>query len=336
MSAQTEGTAPASRDWFAPARALIAGIRRPRAIVVGSVLYLALIFGVMLWRGISIEPEWVVLALLVIAVALGRGVSFIVDWGPFLVLFFAYEAMRGFAAKTGFVPHDLSVVEKTVFGGTVPTLALQHAFYHPGSLGVLDVIATFFYFMHFPLPILVGFFFWVRSRDHYQRFIAALLLMAMLAFVTYLFWPSAPPWYQFSASQVPPDQAVHKILNETVAKIWGANYIVSPLYTHLNPNEFAAFPSLHAAFPALGAVYAWRRYRALSIVLIGWTFAVLASIVYLGEHYVVDAVDGFLYVAAATILGESFTRWRARRAAVKVAPRAAVQAEDVDAHRVTP
>jgi len=42
-------------------------------ILVASVAYLALIFGVMLWRGISIEPEWVVLALLVIAIALGRG-----------------------------------------------------------------------------------------------------------------------------------------------------------------------------------------------------------------------------------------------------------------------
>jgi len=40
---------------------------------------------------------------------------------------------------------------------------------------------------------------------------------------------------------------------------------------------------------------------------------VLFSIVYLGEHYVVDALDGFVYVAAATILVEGFVRWRARR-----------------------
>jgi len=38
---------------------------------VGSLFYLALIFGVMLWRGVSIEPEWVVLALLVIAIVAG-------------------------------------------------------------------------------------------------------------------------------------------------------------------------------------------------------------------------------------------------------------------------
>ncbi|HEV2477658.1 MAG TPA: phosphatase PAP2 family protein [Candidatus Dormibacteraeota bacterium] len=289
-------------------------MRRPGALLAGSLVYLAVIFGVMLWRGISIEPEWVVLALLVIAIALGRALVFIADWGPFLLLFFAYEAMRGFAAKTGFAPHDLSGLERAVFGGNLPTLVLQHAFYHVESVSPQDVIAMFFYFMHFPLPILVGFVFWLRSREHYHRFIAALLLMAFIAFVTYLFWPSAPPWYQFQEGHVASSDVVHKILNETVDKFWGANYIVSPLYTHLNPNQFAAFPSLHAAFPALAAVYAWKRYRAISIFLIGWTAAVLLSIVYLGEHYVVDALDGFLYVAMATVLVEGFVRWRARRA----------------------
>ena len=288
-------------------------MRRPGALLVGSLIYLSVIFGVMLWRGISIEPEWVVLSLLVIAIAMGRGLTFIADWGPFVLLFFAYEAMRGFAAKTGFAPHDLSGLEQAVFAGTLPTRTLQDAFYHVETVSPQDVIAMFFYFMHFPLPILVGFVFWLRSREHYQRFIAALLLMAFLAFVTYLFWPSAPPWYQFQEGRVSAPLVVHKILNETVDKFWGANYFVSPLYSHLNPNQFAAFPSLHAAFPALAAVYAWSRYRALAIGLVFWTTAVLLSIVYLGEHYVVDALDGFLYVAVATLLVEAFVRWRRRR-----------------------
>jgi membrane-associated phospholipid phosphatase len=299
----------------APAEPRPALVRRPRLILIGSVLYLALIFGVMLWRGISIEPEWVVLALLVIAIALGRGRTFIADWGPFLILFFAYEAMRGFASKTGFAPHDLSGLERWVFGGTLPTITLQHAFYRPEVVSLQDVVAMFFYFMHFPLPIVVGFVFWVRSREHYRRFVGALLLMALLSFVTYLFWPSAPPWIQFKQ-----DDVIHKILNETVDKLWGKNYVVSPLYSHLNPNQYAAFPSLHAAFPALAAVYAWSRYRALSLVLIAWTAAVGISIVYLGEHYVVDILDGLLYVAAATIVVETVTRWRARRRGTPASP----------------
>jgi membrane-associated phospholipid phosphatase len=53
----------------------------------------------------------------------------------------------------------------------------------------------------------------------------------------------------------------------------------------------------------------------MSLVLIPWSLCLIASIVYLGEHYVVDALDGLLYVFAATILVEAFMRWRARRQA---------------------
>jgi hypothetical protein len=276
----------------------------PRLLLVGSILYLALIFGVMLWQGISIEPEWVALALLVIAIALGRGRSFITDWTPFLLLFFAYEAMRGFASNH-FAPHDLSGMERWVFAGTIPTLTLQHAFYHPGVVGLQDVIGMFFYFMHFVLPIVIGFVFWVTSREYYWRFIAALLLMCFLAFVTYLFWPSAPPWYQL--------HEVVKINDQTVHRLWGFT-AVSPIYHSFNPNSFAAFPSLHAAFPMLATVYAWQRYRLLAVGLALWSVAVLVSIVYLGEHYVVDALVSIVYVAVATIIVETLSRRRARGA----------------------
>jgi PAP2 superfamily protein len=261
----------------------------------------------MLWQGISIEPEWVLLALLVIAIALGRGRTFVADWTPFLLLFFAYEAMRGFAAR--FAPHDLSGMERWVFGGTIPTLTLQHDFYHQGVIGIQDLIALVFYFMHFVLPIVVGFIFWVNSREHYWRFIAALLLMCFLAFLTYLFWPSAPPWYQL--------HDVVKINQQTVDRLWGNTIVV--IYHAFNPNQFAAFPSLHAAFPMLAAVYAWRRYRALAVGLVFWSVGVVVSIVYLGEHYVVDAIASLVYVAAATIIVEAVNRWRTKRAHASIA-----------------
>lgn len=285
----------------APSEPKPAPARRPRLLLIGSIVYLALLFGTMLWLGISIEPEWVALALLVIAIALGRGRSFIVDWTPFLLLFFAYEAMRGFAARLA--PHDFSGLERWVFGGTIPTLTLQHAFYHPGVIGIQDLAAMVLYFMHFVLPIVVGFVFWVNSREHYWRFISALLLLSFLAFLTYLFYPSAPPWYS-----VP---GVVKINDQTVHRLWG--YTLVFVYHAFNPNQFAAFPSLHAAYPALAAVYAWRRYRALGIGLVVWTLAVMLAIVYLGEHYVVDAIASIFYVAAATIIVEAVSRWRSRR-----------------------
>jgi hypothetical protein len=259
--------------------------RRTRLLLAGCLVYLGLIFGVMLWRGIEIEPQWVALTLLVIAVALGRGKQFIFDFFPFLVLFFAYEVMRGFASKTGFAPHDLAPLEQALFWGHVPTLALQSALYRPDRIGVLDVAATYFYFMHFVLPVAVGFVFWLSSRELYWRFVAALLLLSFLGFVTFLFFPSTPPWLQFP-------HEVHKVSNETVAKL-GLSYFVTPIYRNLNPNLYAAFPSLHAAYPVLALVYAWRRRHArLAALLVAWTGAVWFSIAYLGERPDPDARRG--------------------------------------------
>jgi membrane-associated phospholipid phosphatase len=254
----------------------------------------------MLWRGIEIEPQWVALALLVVAAAMGRGKQFIFDFVPFLLLFFAYEVMRGFASKTGFAPHDLSGAERFLFFGNLPTVVLQHALYDPHQIRLIDAVAIGFYFLHFVLPVAVGFVFWLGSREHYWRFVSALLLMSFLAFVTYLFFPSTPPWLQFP-------HEVHKIADETVSK-WGLSYYTSPVYENLNPNRYAAFPSLHAAYPTLAVVFAWRRYRRLAIGLLAWAACVWFSVVYLGEHYVVDVLCGFAFVAVSAFIVQQFKR----------------------------
>ncbi|MGH7882764.1 MAG: phosphatase PAP2 family protein [Candidatus Dormibacteraceae bacterium] len=276
-------------------------------LVIGILVYLAVIFAVMLWRGIDIEPQWVVLILLLIALLLGRGRQFITDWSPFLILFLAYEAMYGFAGKTGFVPHNIGFLEHKLFG-FLPTVWLQQRLYDPARISLLDWITMGLYFMHFVIPLLVGFFLWVRSRRCYWRFVAALLLMCFIAFGTYLFFPSAPPWWQYH-------DEVHKIVDETIQK-WGVHYFVSPVYTHFNPNQFAAFPSLHAAFPLLGAVFVWRESRIVGALLLLWAAGVWFAIVYLGEHYVVDALCGLVYVFFAVTVVTFVERrfWRHRPA----------------------
>jgi membrane-associated phospholipid phosphatase len=67
-------------------------------------------------------------------------------------------------------------------------------------------------------------------------------------------------------------------------------------------------PSLHAAFPVLGLLYAvklWGR-RAWPLAL--WCVGVCFSIVYLGEHYVADAVAGILFAGASYWAVESVFR----------------------------
>ncbi len=180
--------------------------------------------------------------------------------------------------------------------GHMPTLVLQQNFYSPAAVSPQDVLAVFFYFMHFPLPIVVGFVFWTSDREHYWRYVAALLGMSFASFIVFLFFPTTPP-------RLEPGLGVHWVTNETVHKLF-SSYFVSPLYTHLNPNDYAAFPSLHAAFPTLAAIFAWRRYRGLAIGLLVWAACVWTAIVYLGEHYFVDALAGLGFALAAWVLVE--------------------------------
>jgi hypothetical protein len=295
---------PPEPEAATPTRSRFAFLRaHPRLLLYGSLIYLALIFSVMLWRGVSIEPQWVALALLVIAIAVGRGKQFIFDFTPFLLLFFAYEAMRTFAAASG-AGHDISGLERALFLGRVPSETLQAAFYNAHQVGWLDVAAMVVYFMHFPLPVAAGFVFWLRSRELYWRYVASLLFLCFLAFLTYLFWPSTPPWLE-------PSTGVTHVTDVTVHRLF-TNYFLSPIYHSFNPNRYAAFPSLHAAFPVIAAIYArWARMPKFALLLIGWTAAVWFSIVYLGEHYVVDALDGVVYTVVAIFVVERV--WRVTR-----------------------
>jgi uncharacterized protein (TIGR03382 family) len=79
-----------------------------------------------------------------------------------------------------------------------------------------------------------------------------------------------------------------------------------------NPNVVAAMPSLHAAYPTLIFIFSlhyWRRVAPLALL---YCFCLWFSIVYLGDHYVVDIIAGIVY-ALATLLGLEALGWLQRR-----------------------
>jgi len=82
-------------------RASLGYLRRPGPLVVVSLLYLLLVSGVMIWRGISVSPDYLLLVLVPVALLSGRFVGFLRDWVPFMALFLGYEALGGVAPKTG-------------------------------------------------------------------------------------------------------------------------------------------------------------------------------------------------------------------------------------------
>ena len=160
------------------------GCRRPRRPAVS---------GLMIWRGVSVPPDYLLLIVVPVAVLSGRFLGFLRDWVPFVALFLGYEAVRGIAPKAGFPRHCGFVIrlDKVMSGGVVPSQWLRA---HLGSLRWLAVACTVVYFCHFVIPIGVGMVLWLVDRVQFLRFTVALLAMSFAGFVVFLILPVAPPW----------------------------------------------------------------------------------------------------------------------------------------------
>ena len=258
-------------------------VRRPGPLVAVSLAYLLLVSAVMIWRGISVSPDYLLLILVPVALLSGRSLTFLRDWVPFIALFLGYEAVRGIAPKSGIPVHYGYVirVDQAMFAGTDPSRWLQAQL---GSLRWLAIACTVVYFCHFVIPIAVGMVLWLVDRVQFLRFVVALLAMSFAAFVVFLLVPVAPPWLAGKHHLLP---GVHSLIALPSA--------VSPFYNWLNPDAAAAFPSLHAAFPLLAALALWPVTRRGAALAFTWSAAVWFSVVYLGQHYVTDIIGGIVF-----------------------------------------
>jgi membrane-associated phospholipid phosphatase len=79
-------------------------------------------------------------------------------------------------------------------------------------------------------------------------------------------------------------------------------------------NDIAAMPSLHAAYPMLLLLFFWARARPwMRALLVGYVLAMAFSLVYLGEHFVIDELAGWCAAAAVYFGGSRLLDWRQRR-----------------------
>src|SRR2546421_195556 len=70
------------------------------------------------------------------------------------------------------------------------------------------------------------------------------------------------------------------------------HYLFSyPVY-QFNPNQVAAFPSLHAGYPFLAFLFARRAFGRVGWVMLAYSACVWFAVVYLADHYVVDILGG--------------------------------------------
>jgi membrane-associated phospholipid phosphatase len=293
------------------------GRRNDRLLLLAIAAYAILLSFLMIARGISVTPDVVAVGFGLAALLLGRGKLFLRDWIPFVALFFAYELMRGYADKFGLPIHvaEFVQIDRLIGLGTLPTTWLQGLF-HSGTASNPDILATIsviFYFLHFPLPLAVGFLLWLHQRRVYYDFVAALILLSMAAFVTFLLLPAAPPWWAEKVGYASGILHLRDAGFQGLADFFHfGNYFYSYSVYSISSNDVAAFPSLHAAYPFLAFLFARRAFGRPGWLMLAYAACVWFAIVYLGEHWVVDIIGGVIYASAAYFVVMHGPRWAKR------------------------
>jgi len=138
------------------------------------------------------------------------------------------------------------------------------------------------------------------------------VVLAVAGVATYVLYPMAPPWLADDA-MIFPGPAVGRYTSEGfdligLHLVGGAldqgQYLVNPV---------AAMPSLHMAYATLAAGFFWFGKPWWAKVLLAcYPLAMGLTLVYGGEHYVVDELAGVVY-ALAVIAGWRYLRARQRR-----------------------
>ena len=260
------------------------------------VLVVAAVAIVFLMKRSFWTPDTLFIVMLALFVVFGRARAFLKRFVPFIGLLLVYDSFRGIADNLNHYVHFQEMIDFDlfVFGGVLPTEWLQQQWWH-GSVQWYDFYFYFLYTMHFVTPVILALLIWWKRDSLYWPYMWGFVLLSFAGFVTYVVFPAAPPWMAAEHGLIAP---IHRISSD----IWYAMGITnfSEVYSKLSPNEVAAVPSLHAAYPTLLTLFAG---KAFGFRRLWWLWLYPASIwlgiVYLGEHYVVDALLGALYAYGA-------------------------------------
>src|SRR5207248_5132706 len=131
-------------------------------------------------------PDLIAVFLLIFAFLAARGLGFLRDWSPFVLLLLGYVGLTGL--EDGLIRHahvQFPIdAERALFGKELPTTWLQATLWRPPTSHWYDYLAAILYPLHFIVPLVTAFVFWMWKKRYYWRFVASYLLLCYAGFVT--------------------------------------------------------------------------------------------------------------------------------------------------------
>jgi membrane-associated phospholipid phosphatase len=170
-------------------------------------------------------------------------------------------------------------------------------------------LATLVYVSHFFATFVVAGWLWPRNREAWRVFTARFFILSFMGALTFAVFPTAPPWAASDFGRIGP---VARIADHgwQVLNLQEPEVLLQRGRAIANP--YAAIPSLHAGWALLLVITLWPFVaKPLRSLLVAYPLAMGATLVYTGEHFVVDILVGWLYVLLAIVV-ERATRDRRR------------------------
>lgn len=247
-------------------------------------------------------PEFLVVGILFLAAYNKQTYRALKDWLPFIIIFVSYELMYSVIGGTVSLKdlHDgPEILDKYLFG-QVPSLILQETIKTP----ILNYMGAFFYSIYFFVPTIFAYVIWKKSPKNYFGYTVAFGVLVYSSLITYLFYPTAPPWMAV------PD--VTRILTGSVDPSIGIP-VYKTLYDFLSSDVYAAFPSMHSAVPFLVFLFAYKIWKRKALPVLAIPVGTWFSAIYLGEHYFTDVVGGIAYATVAYLAVVKLLPWMSKK-----------------------
>jgi hypothetical protein len=245
---------------------------------------------------------------------------FLRDWLPISLLLVVYNISRGYADKL-FAPHVTELIDADegmfgwLTGGQVPTVWLQQHLYQPKVVQWWEVAVSLVYVSHFLVIPTIGVALWVRHREQWGRFMRRWFTLSVAGLITYFVYPAAPPWWASKFGHLPDEVLRISTNGWNAVGLHSAGNTLNALQVEAS-NPVAAMPSLHTAYALMAVAFFLPRVaKRWWPLMLAYPLAMTFTLVYSGEHYVIDVLVGWVYVAAVFVaVGFAERWWKARRA----------------------